>query len=86
MPVRQTSIAAKKTANTKTLRAKVYDFIAKRPAKGATLEEIELGLKLSGNTVRPRRKELEERGLIRDSGMRRKTVSGRDAIVWVLAA
>src|SRR5271166_2164566 len=39
---------------------------------------------ISPNAIRPRRGELVEAGMIRDSGMTRKTRSGRLAIVWVI--
>ena len=39
---------------------------------------------ISPNAIRPRRGELVEAGMIRDSGVRRKTQSGRQAIVWII--
>lgn len=39
---------------------------------------------MPGNTVRPRRIELEELGFVEDSGARRPTHSGKMAIVWVV--
>jgi hypothetical protein len=48
----------------------------------ATDEELCLRLPISANTVRPRRRELQQMGLIRDSGRRRPTISGRYAVVW----
>ena len=38
---------------------------------------------LGPNTYRPRRVALEMRGLVRDSGLRRKTLAGRYAVAWV---
>jgi transcription initiation factor IIE alpha subunit len=63
------------------LEGRVLIFIAGRP-DGATNEEIETALQMTGNTVRPRVVELRERKLIHDSGQTRKTRSGRNAIVW----
>lgn len=40
---------------------------------------------MKGSTVRTRRSELTDDGLVRDSGNRRPTSSGRLAIVWVTA-
>ena len=51
---------------------------------GATDEEIQLGLGMNPSTQRPRRVELVEGGWIEDSGERRKTRSGRSAVVWTL--
>lgn len=64
-----------------TLRNRVLLFVS-AAADGATAEEIERGLSLAGNTVRPRLVELRETACIRDSGRTRKTASGRAAVVW----
>jgi hypothetical protein len=53
---------------------------------GATDEEIQTGLKISGDSERPRRTELVEGGWIEDSMGTRKTGSGEDAIVWTLTS
>ena len=82
-----TSRAAAKSMRTRApvLRAQVYAFICSR-SSGATNEEIQDGLGLSGDTVRPRVWELRGNGgcvaMIRDSGTRRFTHSGRQAKVW----
>lgn len=86
MSIRETTHEAgraiKPTA--KTLRARVFMFILAKGETGATLEEMEQALKMPGNTVRPRRVELEDRGLVQDSGRKRLTASGRSAIVWTV--
>lgn len=65
--------------------------VATRAQVWALLRSIELGLTdeqqqtilgMSANTQRPRRLELVEAGLVKDSGQRRKTSKGNDAIVW----
>lgn len=61
-------------------RARILDYI--RTAEGATDEEIEVALKLSGNTVRPCRVSLVNDGWVTDSGQRRPVRSGNFAIVW----
>lgn len=53
--------------------------------RGKTDLELEHDLELIGSTVRPRRRELELKGLIVDSGLRRLTPAGRRSIVWRLA-
>lgn len=68
-----------------TLREKVRQFLELRGKAGATDEEIQSGLVMAANTERPRRRELEQAGIVRDSGMTRTTTSGRAATVWVLA-
>jgi len=67
-----------------SIGAKVMDFMRQRDDYGATLEEVETGTRISGNTVRPRMKTLRQRGQVVDSGTTRKTLAGNDAIVWVI--
>lgn len=62
----------------------VLSVIALGGDSGRTDGEIEQMAGLAGNTVRPRRVRLVEKGLVRDSGARRRTPSGRPATVWVL--
>lgn len=66
-----------------TLRAAVLAFVRERGAFGATDDEGEAGLGIKPQTYTPRRGELAADGLVVDSGARRKTASGRPAIVWV---
>ncbi len=68
--------------NMHNLRGQVFDFI--RDWNGSTDDEIQVGLEMNPSTERPRRGELFAQGLIEDSGTRRKTQSGRLAIVWRL--
>jgi len=49
---------------------------------GATAWDIEFGTGLSGNTVRPRLRELVQAGRVYDSGETRRLASGRKAIIW----
>ncbi len=63
-----------------TLRGRVLEFI--RASGGATDEETQRGLSMNPSTQRPRRVELVERGLVRDGGKKRRTASGRFAVVW----
>lgn len=71
-----------------TLRRKVLDFIVNQRGYGATDEEIQDGLDMTGNTERPRRVELtgykDLPVLIKDSGLKRRTRSGEWAVVWTL--
>ena len=66
-----------------TLRQRVFAFIVRHG--GATDEEMQNTLGMRANTQRPRRRELVQQGMVRDSGKTRKTQSGREAIVWVPA-
>jgi hypothetical protein len=70
-----------------TQRAKVYDAIRQAPA-GLTDQEIATTLGMAENSVRPRRLELSDQPkglprLIVDSGRRRQTSAGKQAVVWV---
>ena len=86
MPPSSNSTTSKEAAkeiepHVPNLREIVY-MIYSRP-DGATDEQVCIATGLSGNTVRPRRSEILAAGRIKDSGERRKTMSGRNAIVWV---
>ena len=67
------------------LRQAVLAFILGRGADGATDAEIQAALSLAGDTERPRRWELQRASLIADSGQRRRTRTGRKAVVWIAA-
>ena len=54
------------------------------PSGGFTVDELEVLLHLTHQCCSARARELVLKGLIRDSGQRRKTRSGRNAIVWTL--
>jgi hypothetical protein len=80
------SIAAAEAIAAKawTLRAQVYGHLRECGWMGATDEEIQLALGMDPSTQRPRRVELVRQGLVRDSGAKRETRSGREAGVWVV--
>lgn len=62
------------------LQGRVLAYIA---ANGpATDEEMQRGIPMSGNTQRPRRRELQLMGVVEDSLLRRKTRAGKRAVVW----
>lgn len=69
--------------DTNRLRCLVLEEI--RDAGGLTCDECEERLALKHQTCSARVYELKGSGRIRDSGMRRKTRSGRNAVVWVVA-
>lgn len=66
------------------MRERVYAALATRPSDGMTDEEGADATDLGGSTYRPRRIELIAEGRVEDSGMRRKTKSGRRATVWIV--
>jgi hypothetical protein len=69
----------------RSLREQVYALLKREQlfTRGLTDEEIAFRLSMNPSTERPRRIELQRAGLVIDSGERRKTKSGREAVVWV---
>jgi hypothetical protein len=52
---------------------------------GATADELAANLDVPRWTIQPRTTELKLKGLVADSGMRRKNCTGKSAIVWVVS-
>lgn len=76
--------AAQRIAPTaKSIRAAVLKHIVMCGPRGCTDEECQRALSLRVQTQTARRNELMRQGLVRDSGQRRLTSSGRRATVWV---
>jgi transcription initiation factor IIE alpha subunit len=67
---------------TGSLRLKIYELLIRAETRGATDQEIESILGISGNTVRPLRGSLEKQGFIIDSGTTRQNTNGNLCIVW----
>jgi len=67
-----------------TLRQRVYEYVALCGENGATREEVEIALEMSGSTVRPRVVELLNAGRIREvPETTRATEAGRQARILV---
>jgi hypothetical protein len=64
------------------LQRVVLDAIASAGLFGRTTDEVADFLRLHRTSVQPRTSELRRKGLIRDSGQRRRNASGVRAIVW----
>ena len=76
----ETSKDAAKSVNTTALEAAVYGCLkAHGPRTSFEIADI---LRLSLVTVSPRLAPLRDKGLIKDSGIRRIGQSGRSRIVW----
>lgn len=74
--------AVKVLPKTGTQRRAIFDaLVSAAHAGGATDPELSRHLGLSGNSVRPRRGELVEMGLVEDSG-RTRLYAGNPHIVW----
>lgn len=66
-----------------TLREMVLRVLEAAGQEGLTDDEMQRRLAMNPSTQRPRRIELVRQGFVRDSGRTRKTVGGREAVVWV---
>ena len=66
----------------KDMQAKVPELLRERGARGATDQQIQEKLGLSGHNARARRRKLVLQALVIDSGRRRKTPARRNAFVW----
>jgi hypothetical protein len=76
--------AASVAPDTETIRGQVHDYV--RAHGGATCDDVEVSLGLRHQTASARLWELHHKmGLIVDSGQRRRTRSGRAAIVYVVS-
>lgn len=84
IPTSETSRAAAQAIEPSLgrLQREVLAYLRYCRDAGCTDEELQLSLVLNPSTERPRRIELVEKGLVVDSGVRRKTRSGRLATVW----
>jgi len=82
-----TSIAAADALAPKLGRLQRMAEAAIRDAgeSGLTADEVAARLKMDRWSVQPRTSELKRKGVIRDSGQRRRNVTGKAAIVWVSA-
>lgn len=86
-PAGTSDVAAVEIApHTPTMRDRILAFIRSRGAHGATDDEAEAALGIKPQSYTPRRGELVKLGLIRDTGERRPTSSGKPAAVYVDAA
>ena len=66
-----------------TQRGAVLRYLMQLSQAGATDEEMQLNIPMKPNTQRPRRRELEQAGLVADSGKQRRVISGLFATVWI---
>lgn len=60
----------------------IWKFIAERPATGATCDEVETELSLCHSSAAARISELAARSRLQRTDKKRKTRTGRNAIVW----
>lgn len=68
------------------IQQQVMWFARKRGVLGFTDTDLEEAMQDHGSTFRTRRRELTDKGLIRDSGQRHRAVGdARERIVWIVA-
>jgi hypothetical protein len=81
-----TSIAAAASIKMRIgpMHRKILAWLEQNPS-GASDERMARVLGIGQNTFRPRRRELQLLGRIKDSGRKELTDSGSDAVIWVLA-
>jgi len=65
------------------MHQKIIKYLQDNP-RGATDEALGDELRIAMNTLRPRRRELQLMGRVRDSGRTGFTMSGRAAVIWIL--
>ncbi len=80
-----TSIAAAYALHPKLgrLQHMALQAIRNAGADGLTANELAAKLQLDRSSIQPRTTELRRLGLIRDSGNRRRNITGKQAIVWI---
>lgn len=85
--MRSTSIQAqiKVAPHKSALQTRVYQYLVDCMERGATDQEMQSVLKMSGDTLRPTRGKLLKDGLIYDSGKTRTNENGNECIVWVVS-
>lgn len=83
----ETSIAAAQAAlpQSGTKRRIIYDMIVESGMFGVCDHEIEEQTRWLHQSASAARNSLLKDGLIQDSGIRRKTRQGNDAIAWIVA-
>lgn len=79
---RDTSRAAAEHADETAPQLRARALAVLERSKGLTADEVAGRLGLSILSIRPRVTELARLGKVRDSGLRRRNASGRNAIVW----
>ena len=85
--MKATSLAAYEKSRPKfgSNRARVYQQILDKQEYGATDQELQQALNLSGDTLRPARLSLLKENLIYDSGKTRQNANGNECIIWVVS-
>ena len=85
MSIQRTSLEALLSVepHIKSINRAVYSYIQHCGLNGATDQEIEAVTRIDGNSVRPSRGALVQKGLVFDSGRTRPNAKGNNCIVWI---
>ena len=67
------------------IHRRIIAYLSDYPFYGTTCDEAEIELDMSHQTCSAAFTKLKNRGVINDTGKRRRTRSGRPAIVWALS-
>ncbi len=65
-----------------SIRLSVYEYLIRQGLRGATDQEMQSNLNLSGDTIRPTRMTLLKDGFIIDSFETRNNTNGNPCVVW----
>ena len=81
----ETSVAAADALAPKLgrLQQMAKSAICDAGTQGLTADELSARLDMDRWSIQPRTSELKRKGLIRDSGQRRRNATGKLAIVWI---
>lgn len=84
----ETSIEAARSIDIATghLQRIALQAIRAAGARGLTTHELADAARIHRDALQPRVSELRARGLVHDSGSRRRNATGKNAIVWVASA
>ena len=80
---KEAAVAVEKTGRAATLREDVLSYF--RTGAQATADEVAETLKENPLSIRPRVAELKAAGLLVETGIRRKSSTGRSSHVWKAA-
>lgn len=83
-PITSATAATAVRLTSGSLRELVLDVLVAAGPHGRTDHELEARLHRGRDTLSKRRQELGLQGLVIDSGTKRRTPRGRDAVVWVV--
>lgn len=70
--------------NDLSIGGRILKYLTGCGEHGSTDEETQAALSVNESNMRPRRRELQLRGFVADSGRVRRCLSGRIAIVWIV--